>query len=506
MKYFKVSSDRNNARPDGEYWIIRSERSLHSFQSEHFMGSIPRAEDIERLPIFVYSDYLLSDILAAPNFYDAYFISEKIKNLLDSLNLAEGQFYFFEKNNVEWRGQEHRYWWMQPLKPKFENAYFNLTLDLFFLPDGDLGNSLRCSENLKNAIENAGIKGWLFTEVDKSEFSRLPTVPKMAIKPTIFEVEFGDNRNAEWLQEQPRPKTVAEFSSAAEWHETLFSTQWLADNETLQADKATLLPLLKKITRQTLVMDHLQSPKEVEPIEKNPNKSRFFGKPYLPQNHVWPRSESGQPLTFIAQINLSELPQNEDLPTTGQLVFFFDVYGSTQGWPSQPDRNRVVYFEDSTDFVLTDFPTDLPLNQDFKTIDLSFQPYFDLPDNRWTELYEVQNLPEKEVFRSFLGEISSVDTLFASGPKLLGWAWAIQGDVGFEAEMEHTYKSDWSVFEANKVEIFQAARSWRLLFGFSADAVGLGDQLTDPRVYFMIKEEDLVARNFEKVVLVMQNT
>jgi uncharacterized protein YwqG len=504
MKYFKITSDRNNARPDGEYWIIRSERSLQSFQSQHFMGGVPRAEDIERLPIFVYSDYPLSDILATPNFYDAYFIAEKIKNLLDNLNLAEGQFYFFEKNNVEWRGQKHRYWWMQPLKPNPENAYFNPTLDLFCLSNGDLGNSLCCSENLKNAIENAKIKGWAFTEIDKSEFTGLPTVPKTATKPTEFEIEFGDNRNAEWLKEQPRPKMVHEFTSATEWHETIFAM--LAQNETLEETKATLLPLLKKITRQALVTDYLQSPQEREPIVKNPNKSRFFGKPYLPKNYVWPRSESGQPLAFIAQINLAELPQNEDLPTTGQLVFFFDVYGSTQGWPNQTDRNRVVYFEDSTNFVLTDFPTDLPLNQDFKTIDLSFQAYYDLPDNRWTELYEIQDLPEKEAFRSFLGEISGVKTLFASGPKLLGWAWAIQGEVGFEAEMEHTYKGDWSVFEANKIEIFKSARSWRLLFGFEADAVGLGDQLSDPRVYFMIKQEDLAARNFEKVVLVMQNT
>jgi hypothetical protein len=76
MKYFKIQSDRYNTRLDGEEWIIRNEDALQSFRSQHFMGKIPRAEDIERLPIFVYSDYPLSDILDESNYYDAYFLKE----------------------------------------------------------------------------------------------------------------------------------------------------------------------------------------------------------------------------------------------------------------------------------------------------------------------------------------------------------------------------------------------------------------------------------------------
>jgi uncharacterized protein YwqG len=425
---------------------------------------------------------------------------------LDNFCLAEGQFYFFEKKNIEWRGQKYRYWWIQPVEPKLENAYFNTSLDLFLLSNCDLGSALHCSERLKNAIEDAKIKGWVFKEVDDSTFVKLPDAPKSIPKPAIFEVEFDNNWRSEWLQQQPPRKTLTEFANATQWHEVIFPTQWTLGNGTLEEAKIRLFPLLEKITRQAFVNEHFPNIKDNEPIENNPKKSRFFGKPYLPKGYNWPRSENGQPLTFVAQINLSELPKNEELPAKGQLVFFLDVYGSTEGWPIQTDRSRVLFFEDTLDFVLTDFSADLPLNQDFRTIGLSFKPYFDLPDNRWTELYEAQELPEKEIYYNFLEEISEMEQLYASGPKLLGWAWAIQGDVGLEAEMEHTYKSNWSVFEENKVEIFQEARSWRLLFEFSADTVGLGDQLSDPKVYFLIKQEDLEARIFEKTVLVMQNT
>jgi uncharacterized protein YwqG len=505
MKYYKINSVSQIGRTDGEYWTIRSELSLGAFQQQHYMSGIPRQEDIERLPIFVYSDYNLTDVLVSGNFYDAFFISDKLKKLLDDCNLALGQFYFFEKKNVQWRDQNHHYWWLQSVKPNAKNAYFNTSLDLFLFENG-LGNSLFASERLKNALEVAEIKGFAFEEVEVTLFSKLLKKPIAATKPSVFNIEFDFKWRNPWQNELKRPKTTVDYAHKNEWYETIFPTYWQIENGSQQDVKARLFPLFDKNTRQSLVSEHFYGQYECEPIPSNPSKSRFFGQPFLPKGFAWPRTTKGHPLTFTAQINLADLPKNEELPSSGLLIFFLDVYGSSHSWPTQADRSKVVFFENIDDFVLTDFPEDLPLNKDFIPFDLNFKSYFDLPDNRWTELHDDEDLPEKQEYCSFLNEINDVHGLYSIGPKLLGWPRSVQGEVGLEAEMNHTYKDDWSLFESQKAKIFQDALSWRLLFEFQADTVGLGDQLTDPEVYFLIKKEDLEARNFENVALVMQGT
>jgi hypothetical protein len=59
MKYYKINAVSHIGRTDDECWTIRSELALSAFQQQHYMSGIPRQEDIERLPIFVYSDFNL---------------------------------------------------------------------------------------------------------------------------------------------------------------------------------------------------------------------------------------------------------------------------------------------------------------------------------------------------------------------------------------------------------------------------------------------------------------
>src|SRR5262245_46541774 len=58
-------------------------------------------------------------------------------------------------------------------------------------------------------------------------------------------------------------------------------------------------------------------------------RSWFGGHPRL-GSHAWPRSKSGKPMTFVAQIDLSELAARAggtSLPTQGALAFFIDGVG-----------------------------------------------------------------------------------------------------------------------------------------------------------------------------------
>ncbi len=531
MKFYQINADWQSVRNDSEFWSIKSNKSLASFQKQHLSSGIPRAEDIERLPILVYSDYLLPDALTKGGFYDAFFVSEKLKKLLDSFNLAFGQFYFFEKTNIEWRGKKHRYFWMQSIRPKKGNIVFDPFFDLFLLPDFSLGHSLFCSERLKTAIETANLTAFNFEQTDLSNVSKIEKSALPMPSPSIFEVKFPMPDDEIWPAKRPRPRPADEFKNPKAWCDFLFegmdilegeffftgSTEakqeenrhlWRKQKEAIKQSKEQLLPVMKKQTRRAIVSEQFfaQKPLCSTEINASPATSRFFGRPFLPLNFDWPRAANGRALAFIAQINLSELPKNEELPHEGQLLFFMDLYGSTNGWPMEPDRNRVVFFENTEGFDLTDFPIDLPLNADFEPILLTFNSFYDLPDDRWTELFDDEDLPKKAGYSNFWNEINNTDGLFAHGPKLLGWPKCVQGDVGLDLEMSLSYRNDWTVFELKKVEITRRALQWRPLFQFSAADIGLSDQFGDPEIYFLLKSADLQTRRFERSGLVMQGT
>src|SRR4051812_44223754 len=55
--------------------------------------------------------------------------------------------------------------------------------------------------------------------------------------------------------------------------------------------------------------------------------SRFGGSPDLPMAFKWPE-RAGKPLSFLAQLDLTEL-RHPELPSTGWLAFFYD-------WTEQP--------------------------------------------------------------------------------------------------------------------------------------------------------------------------
>lgn len=53
--------------------------------------------------------------------------------------------------------------------------------------------------------------------------------------------------------------------------------------------------------------------------------SRLRGPGLLPPEASWPRGEHGLPLTFVAGIDLAEIPRPSPLPTDGWLLFFADL-------------------------------------------------------------------------------------------------------------------------------------------------------------------------------------
>lgn len=67
----------------------------------------------------------------------------------------------------------------------------------------------------------------------------------------------------------------------------------------------------------------------------NIGRSKFGGRPDVPQGFLWPQNDTGQPLYFICQLNLNEVKPfdlSNLLPSSGILSFFYDALEQPWGY------------------------------------------------------------------------------------------------------------------------------------------------------------------------------
>ncbi len=81
-----------------------------------------------------------------------------------------------------------------------------------------------------------------------------------------------------------------------------------------------------------------------------PTNSHFGGLPRLPGGHPWPRTSSGKPLHFLAQIDCADIRFSTPLPDQGVLFFFGrdDVHGAWHGQRPESDSCRVLFALDAS--------------------------------------------------------------------------------------------------------------------------------------------------------------
>lgn len=90
-------------------------------------------------------------------------------------------------------------------------------------------------------------------------------------------------------------------------------------------------------------------------------ESKVGGYPYLPLDIEYPKAINGKHLLFLAQINCSELPENDWMPKKGMLQFYIyddNNFGYRANHPEQQDFFRVMYFpeiEENTNRIRNEF-------------------------------------------------------------------------------------------------------------------------------------------------------
>lgn len=235
--------------------------------------------------------------------------------------------------------------------------------------------------------------------------------------------------------------------------------------------------------------------------------SKLGGAPDLPADVVWPEWD-GKPLTFMAQINLTELdlsPFNELLPSTGVLAFFYE--STSQPWGDTPPEGaaRVIYSNDSSTPLQR---RQHPVMEIDKWYTVKALPAARItPKPIWTcRCYDYPDNPpylSETQSENYNRLYSSVYAAIQPKHMMLGHAYPQQTDVRIYAQAllwRFNHPSTKVDYDAAKAAMGQ----WVTLLQIDTDD-DLGMMWGDVGlIYYMFREQDLRALKFDQHWLVLQ--
>lgn len=258
------------------------------------------------------------------------------------------------------------------------------------------------------------------------------------------------------------------------------------------------------------------------PAEDKRGGTRFGGVPDVPEDFEWPFFESEawcddevkpRPLAFLAQFDCAELGRYDTeglLPGTGVLSFFYEVESQRWGFdPKDAGCARVYWFEDAAALRPARVPEALSGDARFPALRIYAKSALSLPDG---EDFDLQGGLGQDGWDEFEEERVLLGCERAeSCSKLLGWPDVIQNNMTAECELVsrgHYLGGGWEGIPESDIQDAKQTSldNWRLLF--QLDIVQEGDfelMFGDcGRIYFYIRREDLLARRFDRVWLILQ--
>ncbi|HMR91366.1 MAG TPA: YwqG family protein [Chitinophagaceae bacterium] len=236
-------------------------------------------------------------------------------------------------------------------------------------------------------------------------------------------------------------------------------------------------------------------------------KSKMGGLPDLPKGVEWFTDDTGKPLSFIGQVNMSDLipyDQSGLLPSTGILYFFYT--GMQDAWGDNAyDKNmfRVYYYDGSVkDLMRRSAPGGLEDYFIYDACKLVFEPSVSLPYP--DKNYLTERMTEEEINKY---DNAIWDEIYHRSTKLLGYADA-SGDMELGCELIAQGQSAYHI-PAGKdgIELAKQAADWLLLFQVDSDERESGMMWGDGgRLYFWIKMDDLRNKRFDRCWVILQST
>lgn len=249
--------------------------------------------------------------------------------------------------------------------------------------------------------------------------------------------------------------------------------------------------LQKKWEQLKPQVSHLyQSALRLSQTETETN-TKLGGKPYVKDaSFQWPHIDN-EPLPFIAQLDLSELAVTSNidwLPTTGILLFFYDIETMPSGLEANDNELwKVIYFEQSN--TESDFPANLIKEFQFESIYLKAIKIEQLPSQHRNKIINLNlSVSQKEAY----DELCDREIGDQPSHQISGFPDCIQDD-----DMELTCQQ----LTQNKDSTIN---DWRLLLQLDTDENAEMIWGDCGILYFWIREQDAKNYAFDKVRLILQ--
>ena len=282
-------------------------------------------------------------------------------------------------------------------------------------------------------------------------------------------------------------------------------------------ERDILTKKLLEIAKREIRIDYSSCDEKIEC-----GKSKIGGKPDTPSDFNWPYysgnvngvgENKNRPLSFLAQINLSDVTEYDKdgvLPKNGVLSFFYELETMTWGFdPADLGSAKVFYFCDTEELSETEFPNDLEDDYILPELQINFSEHISLPN------YEEALLDDKygwDDYDEYVSEAGYDYDDMGERIKLLGYPDVIQNPMQEQCEtVNRGYKvgssEDYAVIPKDVIaSIKENADDWMLLFQMGTienDEYELmfGDC---GHIYFWIRKADLLAKNFNNAWLILQ--
>jgi len=261
--------------------------------------------------------------------------------------------------------------------------------------------------------------------------------------------------------------------------------------------------------------------------------SKVGGKPDLPVDFKWfnfigtdyQGGTESRSLDFLAQINCEEVSRYDKdklLPTTGMLYFFCEF----SAWISGGGNNtaRVYYYPGSiSELQETNYPIDIEEEYQIPEMPMIFTVENDLPSfDEFIERYECRYYDHKQQWERWYKMRSNGNSLAnefgearkkivphfrEKDNKLLGYANVIQNSMLLECEK--TTGNVWPerpIPESQYRKLKEQYTKWQLLFQLDSIQTPDYEMLWGDNgiLYYYIKFDDLLNKNFDKSVFTFQ--
>ncbi|KAA3440043.1 YwqG family protein [Rufibacter hautae] len=212
-----------------------------------------------------------------------------------------------------------------------------------------------------------------------------------------------------------------------------------------------------------------------------------------------------KPLSFIAQINLAEVAPFDTeslLPRTGILYFFYSAEQEAWGFDiGDENKFKVLYFDgDLSTLHRAEAPSELEPHALYSPCTLTPVQEISLPSNEH-EIYSLFTEEESDLFFEHVYDDGNIN-------KLLGYSDNVQSAMELECELvtNGLYCGNSSGYDDPKAQVLAPnAVNWRLLLQIDSNEDECGMMWGDMgRLYFWIKKQGLLEKNFDLSWLILQ--